>query len=1101
MARRSIGKNSTAKQPTTQPDHVVAIGASAGGLEAVQHLAHQLVLPSHFAYVVAQHLAPEHPSQMVALIARVTSLKVVTGVDGAALEAGVIMIAPPNRDITLVDGHLRVSDPPTRFGPSPCIDLLFESLAEQWGEKAIAVVLSGTGSDGARGLRAVWAAGGLTIAQSPKEAKFDGMPTAAISLGGADLVLEAAVIGDRLMELIRAGGPWVGGPLPEPELILQNTLLARLKQVSGIDFAKYKDSTLRRQVQRRMAICGISGLNDYIPLLSAEGGEARALVQNLLVSVTAFFRDPKAFEALRELLHRQLADMAPSIRLRVWVAGCASGEEVYSMAMVISEVLGHPTELAYQLKIFATDLDEQSLAIARRGLYPLSAAASIPDDLRSRFLSEQKDEIEVCKAIRNCIVFARHNLCEDPPFPNLDLISCRNTLIYFTPEVQERLLDLFAFALRPGGLLFLGSSETMASRTPGFAVANAAQRLYRRTRETSRRPPTALPPSLAGSLASGMVDRLTPQRTSIPEQHVVLLEALVRQLCPPALLLDQNHELVEVIGDVSPYCQLPEGRLTASAAAFLRPELQAEARVLFLLVRAERSGARSRPLQLEGVATPIRLVASPLPVGDRTLTLLCFQPVAEASGTGPAAGEGGGRDAAFGQEIERLEQELLSNQDSLQRSLSELEQSNEELEASAEELQASTEELQASNEELEASNEELQATNEELATTNQQLRSRSDQMEQLNNDLENIQASLSQGMVILDRNLRITRFSPLAVRVFGLVASDVGQPLIGVPTTVPLPELRATLLAVLESGHRRSLEASSEEVSYLVQFMPYQEHDGKRLGVIISLTDVSELVALRRAAEAALSEFTCLTIALEVAVWKKDPSLQKLLYVSERIRAISSWTPSELCQNPSLLEQAIDPADRTLVQAARNVEQGAWSVAYRLLDQNGRRHWVQESARVMQEGGDPVVVGTLTDITDLRALEEQARELAATLEAVLHTNLLAIAGLDADQRLVLANQRFCDLVGYSRQAIQGMPAAAFAPGPQDLGADGGAGDALGAAVQALLAEPDQRQRRRLALRGQDGRLITMTAEIQAVGQQGGPMRVLLIAQEQAPESA
>ncbi|MFZ0406906.1 MAG: chemotaxis protein CheB [Cyanobium sp.] len=1081
----------------------MAIGASAGGLEAIEGLVQHLLLPCRCTYIVAQHLAPDHPSHLVELIARFTSLTVVSAVDGAALEPGMIVIAPPNRDVAIEAGGLRVTEPPQRYGPSPCIDLLFESLAEHWGEKGIAVVLSGTGSDGSRGLRAVRGAGGLTIAQSPQEAKFDSMPRAAISLGGAELVLEATAIGDRLNELMRGREPIERRQLPEPEMVLLDTLLSRLKQVSDIDFSTHKESTLFRQIKRRMAICGISNLDDYIPLLNSKSGEIQALTQSLLVNVTEFFRDPHAFKALQEQLQTRLKKLTPPAQLRVWVPGCCSGQEAYSIAMVVSDILNHPSELASQLRIFATDLDDQSLAIARRGRYPISATASIPGDLCSRYFTERNNEMEVSKALRNSIVFAHHNLCKDPPFPHLDLISCRNTLIYFTPEVHDSLLDLFAFSLRPGGLLLLGSSETIGNRNPEFSVEDASQHLYRRTNADSKqRAPISQTSSQILAHARGKVERLSPSRHTVPEQHVALLEALVGQLCPPALVLDQNHDLVEVIGDVTPYCRLPQGRMTAAATAFLRPELQAEARVLFLLVRADRSSARSEPLRLDGIKAPIRLMASPLQQGDRTLTLLRFQTESEAIIPGPATFAEGQRGVALGEEIKRLEQELLSSQVNLRRSLCELEQTNEELETSSEELQASSEELQASNEELVASNEELQATNEELASLNQQLRSRNDQMEHLNNDLENIQASLSQGMVILDRNLRITRFSPLAVRVFGLVDSDIGQPLIGVPTTVPLPELRQTLLAVLKSGQRRNLEASSEEVSYLVQFMPYQEQDGQCLGVIISLTDVSELVALRRAAEAALSDFTSLTNTLEMAVWKKDLSLLKLLYMSDPIRAISGWNPMELFHQPHLLEQAIDPADLALVRTGRNVSQGEWSLVYRLISRDGSKHWVQESARVMRESGDPVVVGTLTDITELRALEQQVGELTTTVGAILNTSLLAIAGLDADLHLMLANDSFCAVAGYSQQEIQGMAAAAFAPGPQDLGPDGRtrSGDDLASAVRAALKSPDQQQRRWLALRSQDGNIHAMEAEIKCVGEQTGQLRVLLIAQEREPGS-
>jgi len=405
-------------------------------------------------------------------------------------------------------------------------------------------------------------------------------------------------------------------------------------------------------------------------------------------------------------------------------------------------------------------------------------------------------------------------------------------------------------------------------------------------------------------------------RESVPEQHINLIEALVRTLAHPCLVLDENHDLVEVVGDVSAYCRIPEGRLTAAAGALLRAELQPEARTLFLLVRADRRAASSGLLHLPDRELALRLEAAPLQVGERALTVLSFIEQREAPSEAVPGLASSDRDAAFAREIERLERELLFSQDILRRSMADLEQANEELEASSEELQASSEELQSSNEELEASNEELQATNEELGTLNQQLRIRSDELERLNTDLENIQSSLSQGMVILDRQLRITRFSPLAVRVFGLVDSDIGQPLIGVPTTVPLPELRDALLAVVHGEERRSIEATSEEVAYLAQVMPYRDREGTRLGAIITLTDVSEMVALRRSAEAALREFASLADALEQAVWKRDHTMERILYMSRRIERLTGWSAAELCHDPQLFDNAIHADDRARAGAS-----------------------------------------------------------------------------------------------------------------------------------------------------------------------------------------
>ncbi len=746
--------------------------------------------------------------------------------------------------------------------------------------------------------------------------------------------------------------------------------------------------------------------------------------------MTAFFRDPHVYGALKERLGDYVSKRTSPERLRVWVPGCASGEEVYSIAMVISAVLGHPADLAANLKIFATDLDEKSLAIARRARYPLSAARAIPDDYRERFVHEHGSEIEISEALRACAVFAQHDVGEHPPFPSLDLISCRNTLIYFTLPMQERVIDRFRFGLLPGGLLLLGNSEVLGRKTAGFAVADAEHGLYTRTAEGARRPRAARSPLVPRpSQSLPAAGRVSVLRESVPEQHMALLEALTRALCAPALVLDEGHDLVEVLGDVTPFCRLPEGRMKSSAHAYLRPELQAEARALLVLARADGLAVSSQALPLEGIDGALRLEARQVWLGESQLTVLSFQRLPGAAGGGgePQQGPAGARDAAFDQEIERLEHELLASQDTLRRSLAELENTNEELEASSEELLASSEELQSSNEELEASNEELQATNEELGTLNQQLGSRSEQLEQLNVELENIQTSLSQGMVIVDRNLRVTRFSPLAVRVFGLVDADIGQPLLDVPTTIPLPGLQEALRAVADGGSRQTLEASSEDVAYLTQVLPYLERDGRRRGVIVTLTDVSEMVAVRQAAEATLHEFSTLTNALDQVVWKWDHSCTRLLYASKRIHSMTGWTAEELCDRPGLLKEAIVPGDRARVAAARDLLQGHWTVTYQITTRDGRQIWTKESARVVRHGAERFVVGTFADVTELHALEARANELSAIFESVFHSESFGVAVLDHGHRVVMANAVFCAVVGFDLASIVGVCAEMLCP--------------------------------------------------------------------------
>jgi two-component system CheB/CheR fusion protein len=579
---------------------------------------------------------------------------------------------------------------------------------------------------------------------------------------------------------------------------------------------------------------------------------------------------------------------------------------------------------------------------------------------------------------------------------------------------------------------------------------------------------------------------------AVPEQHLALLEALVRTLARPSLVLDEHHELLQVIGDVSPYCRIPEGRITAAATALLRPELQAEARALFLMVRADGRPVISRPLTLADGGWGLHLEARPMVLGDRSLLLLSFVPQdAEVSEPG-AAGEAlprvvGERDGSFDATIERLERELLTSQDDLRRSLVELEQANEELEASSEELQASSEELQSSNEELEASNEELQATNDELGSLNQQLRSRGEQLERLNNELENIQTSLSQGMVILDEQLLIRRFSPLAVRVFGLVETDTGQPLLGVPTTVPLPDLSGALRAVLAGdASRRAFEAASGEMAYLVQVLPFHERDGRRCGVIVTLTEVSELVALRRVAEASLAEFASLTDALEEVVWKRDRAMHRLLYVSQRVQTLTGWTPEELTHQPHHLDDLVHPDDRPHLAACRDLARGSWSVEYRLACRDGAYRWLRESARLLEEGDESFVVGTLTDLTSQRDLEERSRDLEAVFEAVFNSGRWGVALFDNQGRLELANRRFCDLVERDPAGIVGLPCT-------ELEADPSAG-LCPALREVLIPGAAGGVVRSLELLTAQGGLLPVVAEILAVAREAASARALLLVQ-------
>lgn len=544
-----------------------------------------------------------------------------------------------------------------------------------------------------------------------------------------------------------------------------------------------------------------------------------------------------------------LASREPVEPIRVWVPGCATGEEVYSLGMLISDVLGDPSDLQSRLKIFGTDMDESSLAFARRARYPMSALERIPIDYRSRFTVPSDDGFVLSDGLRACTVFARHDVLVDPPFPRIDLVSCRNTLIYFTAPLQERAIAMFGYSLRPGGLLFLGKAENLERGTRGFSAVDPTWRIFARTDEPVDRPtyPSAGWPSRY-SRPAGAGLSIPVVLSSEASEYDELLKALVRSTGQVFMVVDEDLELVEVVGDVSPFCRVPEGRVTTAVLSLLRPELKEEARALLLLARTQGSVVMGGRQVLPDPAVTVHLEVRPLQVGDRALQLLVFDmgdedvPVTRID-----------RDAAHDDLIRQLEGQLLDSQRTLRQSLADLQATNEELEVASEELQASSEELQAANEELESSNEELQATNEELGTLNQELRSRADQLARLNEVLENIQNSLDQGMVILDSNGAVLRFSASAVRLFALMDSDIGQPLEAVPTTIAMPALAEAVTSVLAGERRRSLEAVSDQTSYLLQVLPYLDGDGHVVGAIITMTDVSEMVILRTELEATVA--------------------------------------------------------------------------------------------------------------------------------------------------------------------------------------------------------------------------------------------------------
>ncbi|MDS4069504.1 MAG: PAS domain S-box protein, partial [Candidatus Competibacter sp.] len=831
---RDTGANSPA---LASVGHAVGIGASAGGLEALRPLIARLSPTGRTVYFLALHQLADQPSALTELLAHDARLAVRTAVDGQPVAPDRVWVIPPGWDLTVRGECIRLAAPPAD-AHSPSIDRLFVSLAESYGDRAVGVLLSGTGHDGTEGGKAIHAAGGRVIVQRPASAQYADLPAAAIQAGIVERQLDIAEIADYLNALDEApvvpAPPATESSSPDTATLFQE-LLQRVLEATRMDATHYKEGTLRRQIERRMAALRLPSLEDYLGFVRVNPDEIRLLQQSFIISVTDFFRDPSVFGLLRRAIAGLVAAKQPGDAIRAWVPGSATGEEAYSIAIVLADVLGE--RLAqFDVRVLATDLDPNAIQTARAGVYPRSALENLDADLRERYFVSQGRALRVGRAIRERCVFASHDLVHQPPFLGLDLISCRNVLIYFQPGLQDEMLARFHYALNRDGLLLLGQSETASAASTLFEPLDGQYRLYRRRNVPTPRlhfsPHSALPSRAQQSSSPGSVER-----ASSPES--AMRECLLREYAPASVLVNRDGLPLHFFGKVERYLNIPRGAADFSLLALCRPELRGEIRTLLHLVSRERrtsAAGRSQPLALEDGAARVRMVARRVDLdltGNDGAILISFeeQPAPLEMG---AADPGQPLREQSPDEIDELRQELAATREHLGAVIEEMETSNEK-------LQSLNEELQVSSEELQVSNEELQSTNEELITLNDELSAKSAELTDTNDALTNILDSIQAGLVVVDGQGKVRRFNPLAVRVFGLMPEDVGQRLCGVPCTLDLPGLHGQIEEVIRSGAPVIQRASQENRHYLMQISPYVESSGQRTGAVLTFADISEL--------------------------------------------------------------------------------------------------------------------------------------------------------------------------------------------------------------------------------------------------------------------
>ncbi len=817
---------------------VIGIGASAGGLEALREFVANLAPDGRTCYVVAQHLSPSHRSMLMELLARETTLEVKEITRNQRPNPDIVYITPPNRHVELQNGQLTVRTPKIKAGPQPSVDLLFASLALECEERATGVIFSGTGSDGARGIQAIKAAGGITFAQD-SSAKYNGMPNAAIGTGCVDLVLSPSEVAKRLPQLLDSGQREVlkeddGAGISDTYV----DICALIRTHTNIDFANYRSSTILRRLSRRMSLLHLPGLDAYLELLNNDPGEIDRLVRELLIGVTSFFRDPGVWKAMQQPIEKLVASKDRGSTIRVWVPGCSSGEEPYSLAILFAEVM-RKAKKRMKVQIFASDLDSNALARARRGIYPPSVAEQMNTALLNRYFSPMASEFSVKQEIREMIVFSRHDLIQDPPFSKIDLISCRNLFIYFKPELQRRILERFHYALNSGCLLLLGKSEAISDLGDLFDLVDRSHKMFRAASyKCSPFRPSAFTPMKNPLPLSAKHKAVQPR-----SREARANEAIAKRFGPPTVIVDSGDKPLHIAGAIKPYLNVPMGSSQFDVYSLIDEDLRAELRALLLRSRRENVVVRSRlhTAEVEGDKWQYRIVIHPYRDNetDEELNLIAFMTVRALL----EEEEGEVDETGKHDQVKELEHELLAMREHLHTMVNELETSNEELQALNEELQSSNEELQSTNEELETSNEELQSTNEELTTVNEEIVVKSDALTEAYSFQTSILESISDAVVVVDRNLVIQRYNAAASRVFSIDEHGIGEPLTALKASFRLPDLRNLVEDVIRGGKpkSKSIRAAQIESYFDLAVHPCINEGQAVTGAVLTLHDVSRL--------------------------------------------------------------------------------------------------------------------------------------------------------------------------------------------------------------------------------------------------------------------
>jgi len=1033
MKREPSGYRKTKKQndgaalhAAYTPFSIVGIGASAGGLEALEIFLKNLPIKSGVAFVIVQHLDPDYKDMMVELLQRITAIPVVQVSDRLKIEADHVYVIPPNKDMSLLHGVLHLLDPVEPRGLRLPVDFFFRSLADDLQRHSIGVILSGMGSDGSLGSRAIKEKCGGVFVQEPSSAKFDGMPRSSIDACNVDLIAPVEELPGKILSYLRRVPLLLKQEFPLEERVLSGLekVIILLRVQTGQDFSLYKKSTIYRRIERRMGIHQIERIADYVHFLQENPHETNLLFKELLIGVTSFFRDPVAWDVLKHKLFPSILAARPvGGVLRAWVVGCSTGEEAYSLAMVFREVIETVNSSGnFRLQIFATDLATDAIDKARAGYFPMNIVADVSPERLLRFFEKDDHGYRISREIRETVVFAPQNVIMDPPFTKLDLLICRNLLIYLEPELQKKLLPLFHYSLNPDGVLFLGSAESLGLLTYLFKPVNAKIRLFRKLKYDIRPEPLALPFSFTNTQhfsQSLSADQPILQTTAINLQAVAD-QFLLQHYSPAAVLTNDQGDIVYISGHTGKYLEPAAGKANWNIFAMARDGLRYELNLMFGSLLNQKGVVTKNGVSIgsnegrQSVNLTIELLDKPDAL--RGLVLIVFKDVESVASAimaeKPLIADTGDLLASLKLELSKARDEILSIREEMQTS-------HEELKSTNEEMQSGIEELQSTNEELTTSKEEMQSMNEELQTVNHELQSKVSDLSQVNNDMKNLLNSTDIATLFLDDALNIRRFTTQTTTIFKLIASDVGRPITDIVTDLHYRALADDAREVLHS-----LVFSEKEVSatdgrwFIVKIMPYRTHENRIMGLVITFTDISVAKKLEESLRESEERFRAAIESSGLIVAAVDKELRYLwLYDPHNKFSVSD----SIGKRDDELFDMQNAAE--LMEVKRKVfAKGEREYCdFTITNSNGSLSFYKLIAMPHRNTGGEIisVITIVVDCTDRKEAEIAQKEGEDRFSFLFESIPDAALLLDTEGRILMANREAECILGFSREEMQG----------------------------------------------------------------------------------